>query len=167
MNWRAGLALAAAMTLGAGCETTSPKPDAEPVYRGATFEMRLPPSVTTAVDQGDGFAVHYFRIGASRCQMGLYEGQKPRPFAHKEKDLTVMRRGVTSRDSIPKGEDVWGVDSNALVWRESVWNCTRTVRSADGKSFQIPTVLHLWYFGATEEEGQAFDGMVDTLQMLR
>lgn len=160
-------AAAAALTLGVGCETTRPKSDAENIYRGATFEMRLPPGVTTAVDQGDGYAVHYFRIGASKCQMGIYEGQKPRLFSSKEKDLTVMRRGKVARADIPQGDDIWGVDSNGKIWRESVWQCLRRVTGDQGKRFEIPTFLHIWYFGASEEEQQAFDGLVADLRMQR
>lgn len=160
-------AAAAVLSLGAGCETTRPDPGAENAYRGATFEIPLPSGVTAAADQGDGYAVHYFRIGASKCQMGIYEGQKPRLFSSKEKDLTVMRRGKVSRAEAPQGDDVWGVDSHGKIWRESVWRCLRRVTSDQGKRFEIPTFLHIWYFGASEEEQQAFDALIADLRMRR
>lgn len=165
VNWRAFIVLVGSLALGAGCETTPRAPEEEPIHRAATFEMRLAPTVTAAVDQGEGYAVHYFRVGSSRCQMGIYEGQKPRLFSSKEKDLTVMRRGKASRVGIRQGDDIWGVDSGGKVWRESVWSCVRTVRGERGKTFQIPTLIHIWYFGATEEEQQVFDGMVENLQI--
>ncbi|MCC7519302.1 MAG: hypothetical protein IT578_08980 [Verrucomicrobiae bacterium] len=163
MKWFAALALVA--SLFAGCETPAPKPDGDAVYRGATFELDLQPSIKTAVDQEEGYAVHYFRVGSSKCQMGIYEGQKPKLFSSKERDLTVMRRSKVARAEVPQGDDVWGVDSNAKLWRESVWNCVRTVRNDQGKTYHLPTLLHIWYFGATEEEQQIFDEMVASLRM--
>jgi hypothetical protein len=165
-NGRAFVALVGILALGVGCETNPPAPEEGVIHRGATFEIRMAPTVTVAVDRGAEYAVHYFRVGSSKCQMGVYEGQKPHLFSSKEKDLSVMRRNETSRPGIPRGDNVWGVDPDGKVWRESVWSCVRTVQGERGKSFQIPTFIHIWYFGATDEEQQVFDGMVENLQML-
>lgn len=168
MNWRAAISLGAALAAGAGCQTTSPRAEEARPYRGATFALDLPAGVSAAADEGDGYAVHYFRLGNSKCQMGVYEGQKPRPFASKEKDLTVMRKRRTARPDVVEGDDVWGVDSNGKFWRESVWSCVRVLQDEKrGKTFQLPTFLHIWYFGATEEEQQAFEALAAALQMLR
>ncbi len=154
------------LLLGTGCKTTPSKTDAEKPYRGATFELNLPASVTVDGERGDGFAVHYFRVGNSHCMMGIYEGIRPHLFSSKEKDLTVMRRGVTTRDRIDHGEDVWGVDSNGGQWRESLWNCTRIVHDREGKKIKIPGLIHIWYFGAKDEEQALFDTMIDGLSIV-
>ena len=148
-----------------GCETTQSSKETSTVYRGATFEIKNPSSVTTKVDQGEDFAVHYFQIGQSKNSMGIYEGQRPKLFSRKERDLTVMRKGNTVRGNIQQGNDAWGVDSNAKNWRESVWTAQRTVRSPEGKSYHLPTMIHIWYFGATEEEQTVFDSMVDSIEV--
>jgi hypothetical protein len=98
--------------------------------------------------------------------MGVYEGQRPHLFSKKEKNLTVMRRGTTSRENIERGDDVWGVDSNSMVWRESVWDCRRLVRGDKGKAYRLPSMIHIWYFGATEEEAEVFDSIADSIQMV-
>ena len=150
-----------------GCETTKPKEETDVLYRGASFELQHPKSVTAIYDQGDEYAVHYFKVGQSRCMMGIYEGQRPRLFAKKERDLTVMHRGTTFRDGIDRGDDAWGVDSNANLWRESVWSCQRAVNVSGKKKYYLPSMIHIWYFGATEEEQAIFDSMVDTIEMIR
>lgn len=148
-----------------GCETTPPAKETNAAYAGATFEVQVPPSVNVTPNQGDEFAVHYFRVGQSKTTMGIYEGQRPKLFSRKERDLTVMHKGSTVRGNIQQGSDAWGVDSNAKIWRESVWNAQRTVKSPDGKSYRLPTMIHIWYFGATEEEQTVFDSIVDTLEV--
>lgn len=135
------------------------------VYQGATFIIRHPESVTTALDQGPDYAVHYFRIEKSNAMLGIYEGMHHRLFSKDHNDLTVMRRGSTIRPGIEQGSDSWGVDSNALIWRESVWSCARSVISDQGKTIKLPTTIHSWYFHATEEEQKLFDSILDTLQM--
>lgn len=159
------LALAAMVCV--GCETTKPRPEPPQTYQGATFALSYPSSITVVNDQGEGFAVHYLRLGKSTCQMGIYEGQRPRLFSKKEKDLTIMRRGSTTRPGIDRGDDIWGVDSNALIWRESVWECQRVVRSDKGKVYRLPTMIHIWYFGASEEEAAAYDSVANTIEMLQ
>ncbi len=150
---------------GVGCETTPKKAESTKPYQGATFELQLPSFVTAAVEQGDGYAVHYFRMGQSKSMLGVYEGLHPRLFSKKEHDLTVMRRGTTSREGIERGDDAWGVDSNAGIWRESVWSCYRPIRDEKGERHPIPTLLHIWYFGATEEQQGVFDAIVNTIEM--
>jgi hypothetical protein len=151
-----------------GCETTEPKKtdNSNTVFRGASFELTFPPEIQPASEQGDGYAVHYFRLPTSKAALGIYEGQRPSLFSKQEKDLTVMKKGTTFRKNIDRGNDVWGIDSNAKVWRESVWSCTRAVISKEGKKYQLPSMLHIWYFGATEEEQQLFDSLVDSIEML-
>jgi hypothetical protein len=151
-----------------GCQTTQPRAPLQPNekrHTGATFELSYPQSITAVVDQGDGYAVHYFRLGESKSVMGIYEGLRPQLFAKKEKDLTVLRRGKTSRGNIERGDDAWGIDSDGKIWRESVWNCIRTAHDQKGKSIQLPTTIHIWYFGATEQEQDLFDSIVNTLEM--
>jgi hypothetical protein len=145
-------------------DTKSKKDDIK-VYEGATFRIKHPESVTTALDQGPDYAVHYFRIAKSKVMLGVYEGMHHRLFSKDHKDLTPMRRGTTIRTGIEQGDDTWGVDSNMLVWRESVWSCVRTVISDQGKTIKLPTTIHIWYFGATEEEQMLFDSLIETLQM--
>src|SRR4051812_21910371 len=105
-----------------GCETVEPAKTVEPTYRGASFEVVLPPAVETSSEQGDGYAVHYFRVPGSKSSLGIYEGQRPNLFSNHEKDLTVMKKGTTFRNNIDRGDDSWGIDSNGKIWRESVWN---------------------------------------------
>ena len=151
-----------------GCETTKPKPASEDrLYRGATFTLRHPPSVTVAVDQGDGYAVHYFKTPNSNVMLGVYEGQRPKIFTKTETDLTIMRRGMTSKENVERGDDNWGIDSKGLIWRESLWNCNRVVRGTNGKTYNLPTMLHLWYFGASEEEQAFYDSLIDTIELNR
>ena len=150
---------------GSGCETTPKKIESDVLHEGATFTLRHPPSVEAMIDQGDGYAVHYFRIGGSKLMMGIYEGQRPRLFSKKERDLTVMRRGTTSRPNVEQGDDAWGVDSKARIWRESVWNCCRTIRDKREKAYRIPTMIHIWYFGVSEEQQAIFDAIVDTIEI--
>ena len=135
------------------------------IYRGTTFELRHPPSVTTATSHGDEYVVHYFRVGQSKCMLGVYEGERPKLFKKNERDLTVMRHGSTARNNIKQGDDIWGVDSKGGIWRESLWSCQQIVQGADGKTAPIPILLHLWYFGATDEEQGIFDSIVDTLEV--
>lgn len=151
-----------------GCETTSheTKHDSPQIYRGASFTVTLPPNVDGVSEQGDGFAVHYFRIAGSKTSMGVYEGQHPSLFSKRERDLTPMRRGTTFRKNIDRGDDTWGIDSNAKIWRESVWSCTRAVVSPEGKKYRLPSMIHVWYFGATEEEQIVLDSIVDTIEMI-
>lgn len=134
-------------------------------YEGATFTIKHPESVSTALDQGPDYAVHYFRVGKSKAMLGVYEGMHHRLFSKDHKDLTPMRRGTTIRPNIERGDDTWGVDSNALIWRESVWNCIRSVKNDQGKLIRLPSTIHAWYFGATEDEQLLFDSLLDTLQM--
>jgi len=151
----------------AGCKTTEPKEQTHQTYQGASFILQYPDYVTVAPEQGDGYAVHYFRMGQSKAMLGIYEGQRPRLFSKNEHDLTVMRRNTTSRGDIERGDNIWGVDSNGMIWRESVWSCSRWIESETGKKYQLPSMLHLWYFGATEEEQVVFDALVDTIEMRR
>jgi len=151
----------------AGCQTleTEPRPEAGTrIYRGGTFQLRYPPSVTTAIDQGDGFMAHYFRVGQSKCMMGVYEGQKPKLFSKKTKDLSIMRRGVTSRKNIDRGDDLWGVDSNGKTWRESLWSCRQNIRAENDKAIPVAVLIHIWYFGASDEEQIIFDSIADTIE---
>ncbi|MDD2710172.1 MAG: hypothetical protein PHV34_19485 [Verrucomicrobiae bacterium] len=153
--------------LGAGCETTKPKPETQNVHRGASFEMQIPADASVFVDQGDGFAVHYVRVSKDgKAKLGIYEGQRPQLFSKKENNLTAMRHTALNRENI-QGDDVWGVDSNALNWRESIWNCQRIIHGKNGKTFRLPTMLHIWYFDATDEEQTAFDAMINSIEMLK
>jgi hypothetical protein len=160
-----------ALALLTSCETTKPKTEKTDIphetnYRAASFEIKQPTGITTAVEQGDGFAVHYFKTANSKSMLGIYEGQRPRLFSKKEHNLTVMRRTSTVRDNIDRGDDVWGIDSNGGIWRESVWSCTRTVIDNRKKIFKLPSIIHIWYFGATEEEAALFDSMLDSLVII-
>jgi hypothetical protein len=159
--------LVGCMLLVSGCKTVRPTDRPEPqTYKGASFEIIVPgEGVKAYVDQGDGYAVHYFNLTSSPSNMGVYEGQRPSLFSKKERDLTVMRRGTTSRGDIERGDDVWGIDSNGRIWRESVWSCQRTFRNPDGKAYKIPSMIHIWYFGVTEEEQLLFDSMIQTIEM--
>jgi len=148
-----------------GCQTTQPEKKENDVYRGASFEMMVLPTIEVANEQGEDYAVHYFRIMGSKTTMGVYEGQHPNLFAKKEKDLTPMRKGTTFRENIERGDDVWGVDSNAKIWRESVWSTIRVVTSAEKKVYRLPSMLHIWYFGATDEEQETLDSLVNPIQM--
>lgn len=162
------LALFTVMVCGAACTTTKPVDDFEKPYQGATFQLRHPPFVTAVAQQGDGSAIHYFRLGQSKVSMGIYEGiQPPRLFSPKEKGLTVTRRGTTSREAIEQGDDIWGADQEGGVWRESVWNCRRMVQDDRGKKFHLPNILHIWYFGVPEEHQEVFDAMIDSIEMKR
>jgi len=152
----------------AGCLPDGRTPDAEPnrPYRGATFELSYPSHVTASADQGNGYAVHYFKVGQSKGQLGIYEGQRPKLFSNQDTDLTPLRRGYTpTRGDIEHGDDVWGVDGNALIWRESVWTCKRRVKGDDGKEYTLPTTLHIWYFRASEDEQLLFDSIIETIEM--
>jgi hypothetical protein len=154
-----------------GCNTTKPQDSKSPeVYKAATFTIQVPEGITGTFEQGEDYAVHYFRITdpkiPSSSMLGVYEGQRPRLFSKKEKNLTVMRRGSTNRASIERGDDVWGVDSNGKVWRESVWSCYRTITNDKGKPIRLPTMLHLWYFEATDDEQAVFDALANTIEMI-
>lgn len=153
-----------------GCETTKTtksKENQNKTYTGASFEVLYPPSISAVAEQGEEFAVHYFRLAGSKSMLGIYEGQRPKLFSKKERDLTVMRRGTTTRENIERGDDAWGVDSNGRIWRESVWSGTRIVHVANGKTYRMPTMLHIWYFGASEDEADLYNDIVDTLEMKR
>ncbi len=165
----AAILLLLALMMGAGCESTPSKSDQEKdgkKYSGVTFEIHTPPHVTVVPDQGEGYAVHYVRIDTSKSMMGIYEGLHPKLFSKKETDLTPMKRGhPTVRDNLDRGDDVWGVDSNGKGWRESVWECKRTFQGKNGNPFQVPTMIHIWYFGASEQEQVVFDTIIDGLTM--
>ena len=166
------LALLAILVSGASCVTTDSGSDFEKQYerpyQGATFQLRQPALVTAVLKQGEGRAVHYFRLEQSGSTMGIYEGiEPPRLFSPKEKGLVVTRRGNTSREEIEQGDDVWGEDAEGNLWRESVWHCRRTVRDDRGKTFHLPTILHIWYFGVPQEHQGIFDAMIDTIEMKR
>ncbi len=148
----------------AGCETEGKKKASDHPYHGASFTIRVPEGVRVALEQGDGYAVHYFRLGETGAMMGIYEGQRPHLFSNKEKDLTVMRQGVTQKTNVVHGDDAWGVDSSGHVWRESVWTCTRVVRT-EKKLIDLPSMVHIWYFGVSEEQQTAFDAIVETLEI--
>jgi hypothetical protein len=30
----------------------------------------------------------------------------------------------------------------------------------------LPSMIHIWYFGATEEEAEVFDSIADSIQMV-
>jgi len=134
-------------------------------YRGTTFEIRCPESVAAITDQGEGFFVHYFRVGKSKCMMGVYEGKRPTLFSKKERNLTIMKRSNTARKNIDQGDDMWGIDSDGKLWRESLWSCQQSFRGEDDKMVPVAALLHIFYFGATPEEQEIFDSMVDTIEM--
>ena len=150
----------------AGCETAKPRGGANGVsYVGVSFELYHPPPITVIDEKGDGFVVYYFRTGKSKTKLGIYEGQYPSPFARKERNLTTLQEGITSRKNIERGEDIWGVDLHGKYWRESVWNCFYTAYSTENKSYRLPIKFHIWYFEATQEEKEMFDSMIDTIEM--
>ncbi len=166
MMFRTFFALSLAVLLGSGCETTKSRPESFEVYRGVTFELKKPSSVIVANEMKSDFAVHYFRVGASPVQMGIYEGTRPKIFSNREKNLSVMRKGNTVRGRIERGDDVWGVDSNAKNWRESIWTCSRIiVDKQDGKKFKVPSMIHIWYFGASDEEQAVFDAIIESIEV--
>ncbi len=163
-----GIALLIFTIVFCGCETTKEakkKTEIKNTYRGLTIEFQYPPSATVANDVGDGFQVNYVRVGEGKNMLGIYEGQRPQLFSKKEQDLTMMRRGTTSRKNIERGNDVWGVDSNGKLWRESVWNVIRPIKMEDGKNISFPITVHLWYFGVNEEEQAVFDSIIDTIEI--
>ncbi|MBI4026601.1 MAG: hypothetical protein HY360_16565 [Verrucomicrobia bacterium] len=150
----------------AGCATMKDEgPDASISYSGVTFQIQCPAAFKVAKEPRDGYFVYYFRIGESKTMFGIYEGQKPGLFSSKEKNLSLMRRGTTSRPGIEHGDDAWGVDSNGMFWRESLWSCFQINRDPVGKPFRVPIMLHLWYFGVTAEDQALFDSVIDTIQM--
>ena len=97
--------------------------------------------------------------------MGIYEGQRPKLFLKKELNLTIMKRSTTTRKNIDQGDDMWGIDSDGKLWRESLWSCQQQIRGEDGKMIPAAALLHIFYFGATPEEQEIFDSMADTIEI--
>lgn len=149
-----------------GCESTPKKSESPTIYRGMTIDIQPGPKAIVASEPGDGFAVHYVRLNeADKAMIGIYEGQRPKLFSKKERDLTMMRRGNTSRGGIERGDDAWGVDGTGNIWRESVWTGARPMKTKEGKTFTIPIMIHIWYFGASDEQAAAFDQIIATIDV--
>lgn len=165
--------LFAALSLLAGCDTMNKdmkgekeSPDKKKYY-GASFTCRVQKGVTPVVDQGENHAVHYFRLDGTELMMGVYEGLKPKLFWPKGGgDLTVQaHRHPMGKANVARGDDVYGVDSNGKYCRESVWECERPVQPREGKAFHVPTMIHIWYFGATQDQAIAFDAIAETIEI--
>jgi hypothetical protein len=113
-----------------------------------------------------GFQIYYVKDVNSSTTMGIYEGQRPKLFSKKQKDLTVNGHHTSTRPpDILKADDQWGVDSKGRFWRESIWDCQQFIAVKEDKVIPFPVTLHFWYFGATEAEDETFRGIINTISI--